>query len=76
MIKVTTIGVICGNQTKSLAYRLQELGFSNCQVSLHHLELYQARQMKELQGQAKNLRRENDQLWAQIKKSRDLGKDS
>ena len=28
----------------------------------------QARQMKELQGHAKRLQRENDQLWAQIEK--------
>ena len=35
----------------------------------------QAREMKELQGQAERLRRENDQLWAQIEKSSDLGKD-
>ena len=34
----------------------------------------QARQMKELQGHAKRLQHENDQLWAQIGKSRDLGK--
>ena len=31
--------------------------------------------MKELQGHAKRLQRENDQLQAQIEKSRDLGKD-
>ena len=31
--------------------------------------------MKELQGQSTHLRRENDQLRAQIEKSRDLGKD-
>ena len=34
----------------------------------------QARQVKELQGQAKHLWHENDQLWAHIEKSRDLGK--
>ena len=32
--------------------------------------------MKELQGQAERLRRENDQLRAQIEKNRDLGKDA
>ena len=32
--------------------------------------------MKELQGQAERLRRENDQLRAQIEKNRDLGKDT
>ena len=32
--------------------------------------------MKELQGQAERLRRENDQLQAQIEKSRYLGKDA
>ena len=31
--------------------------------------------MKELQKQAECFQRENDQLWAQIEKSRDLGKD-
>ena len=35
----------------------------------------QTRQMKELQGQAERLRRENDQLQAQIEKSSDLRKD-
>ena len=35
----------------------------------------QARQMKELQGHAERLQRENDQLQAQMEKSRDLGKD-
>ena len=35
----------------------------------------QARQMKELQGHAKHLQCENDQLRAQIEKSHDLGKD-
>ena len=35
----------------------------------------QARQMKELQSQTECLWRENDRLWAQIKKSHDLGKD-
>ena len=35
----------------------------------------QARHMKELQSHAKRLQRENDQLRAQIEKSRDLGKD-
>ena len=35
----------------------------------------QARQLKVLQGQVERLRRENDQLPAQIEKSRDLGKD-
>ena len=35
----------------------------------------QARQVKELQGHAECLQRENDQLRAQIEKSRDLGKD-
>ena len=35
----------------------------------------QTRQMKEMQGQAKRLWRENDQLQAQIEKSSDLGKD-
>ena len=40
MIKVTTIGVICEKQTKSLAYKLQELGFNDCQVALHCLKLY------------------------------------
>ena len=34
----------------------------------------QARQMKELQGHAKHLQRDNDQLRAHIKKSRNLGK--
>ena len=31
--------------------------------------------MKELQDQVECLRLENDQLWAHIEKSRDLGKD-
>ena len=31
--------------------------------------------MKELQGQAERLQRENDQLWAQIERSHDLRKD-
>ena len=35
----------------------------------------QAKHMKELQGQAERLRRENDQLQAHIEKSRDFGKD-
>ena len=35
----------------------------------------QARQMEELEGQVELLRRENDQLRAQIEKNRDLGKD-
>ena len=35
----------------------------------------QARQMKELQGHVERLQHENDQLRAQIEKSRDLGKD-
>ena len=35
----------------------------------------QARQVKELQGQAERLCSENDQLWAQIEKSRNLEKD-
>ena len=36
----------------------------------------QARQMKEFQDQAERLQRKNDQLWAQIKKCHDLGKDT
>ena len=35
----------------------------------------QVRQMKELQGHVERFQRENDQLWAQIEKSLDLGKD-
>ena len=35
----------------------------------------QARHMKDLQGHAKRLQWENDQLWTQIEKSHDLGKD-
>ena len=35
----------------------------------------QVRQMKELQGHAEYLQRENDQLRAQIEKTRDHGKD-
>ena len=34
----------------------------------------QARHIKELQGHAKRLQRENDQLSTQIEKNRDLGK--
>ena len=33
------------------------------------------RQMQELQACAECLQRENDQLWAQVVESRDLGKD-
>ena len=39
MIKVTTIGVVCENRTESPVYRMQKLGFNDCQVALHHLEL-------------------------------------
>ena len=35
----------------------------------------QARQMQELQGRAKLLQSENDQLLAQVEKSRELGRD-
>ena len=35
----------------------------------------QARYLKELQAHAERLQRENDQLWAQIERSRDLGKE-
>ena len=39
MINVLTIGAVCENQTESLVYRLQGLGFNDCLVALHHLEL-------------------------------------
>ena len=45
-----------------------------CQEMEKKLE-EQARQMKELQGHAERLQRENDWLRAQIEKNHDLGKD-
>ena len=39
MINLLTIGVVCGNLTKSLIYMLQGLGFNDCLVALHHLGL-------------------------------------
>ena len=41
MFKVTTIGIVCGNRTESLIYKLQGLGFNDCPLALRHLELCQ-----------------------------------
>ena len=55
--------------------QLLEDQFSHWRQDLERKQEEQARQMKELQGQAESLQCENDQLQAQIEKSCDLGKD-
>ena len=39
MIKVPTIGTVCGNRIESLFYRPQGLDFNDCLVALHHPRL-------------------------------------
>ena len=42
---------------------------------LHWLQEIERKQEEELQAGVERLQYENDQLWAQVEESRDLGKD-
>ena len=60
--------------TSILINQLREGQFLHWLQDMERKQEEQVRQMKELQDQAGILRLENDQLQAQIKKSRNLGK--
>ena len=54
--------------------QLPEDQFLHWRQEIEKKQEEQARQMTELQGHVERLQHENDQLWAQIEKSHNLGK--